>query len=52
MKLTYKIRDPKSKSVEQCYYCNNCTKESEFKIIKCDQVYENYNNFACEVRIF
>ncbi len=32
MKLTYKVRNLKSKSVSQCYSCSNCTKESEFKI--------------------
>ena len=52
MKLKYKVRDLKAKSVEQCYFCNNCTKESEFTIANCYQVYENYNNFACEVRVF
>ncbi len=52
MKLTYKVRDLKAKSVEQCYFCKNCTKESEFTIANCYQEYENYNNFACEVRIF
>ena len=46
MKLTYKVRNLKAKSVNQCYSCSNCTKESEFKIEKCT----GKNIFACEVK--
>ncbi len=46
MKLTYKVRNLKSKSVSKCYSCSNCTKESEFKIEKCT----GKNIFACEVK--
>ena len=49
MKLTYKVRNTKAKSVNQCYSCSNCTKESEFKIEKCAEIHPEQKNFACEV---
>ncbi len=51
MKLTFKIKEPKTTTnVNKCYYCNNCTKESEFQIVKCNQQLQTNNaNFACEV---
>jgi hypothetical protein len=49
MKLTYKVRNQKFKSVNKCYSCSNCTKESEFKIVKCAEKHSEQKNFACEV---
>jgi hypothetical protein len=49
MKLIYKVRDLKAKTVKQCYICYNCTKESEFEIVNCAKLYPESENFACEV---
>ena len=53
MKLIYKVRDLKAKSVKKCYYCDECKKESDFEIQDCYQTfaYTNYKKFACQVNI-
>ena len=50
MSLIYKVRDLQAKSVSQCYSCQNCTKESEFKILKCIRELPGYKNYACQVK--
>ena len=54
MKLTFKTRYLNAQSVKQCYFCNNCTKETEIKISNCAKLYPELKNqkFACGVRTF